>query len=92
MSIYRTILKGIWITEKSVRLSNVGQYVFEVDKNTTKNEIKKAVVEQYKVHPIRVNIINRPAKKRGLGKVRGSGSALSKAVVTLKKGEKIDVQ
>ena len=86
-----TILKKIRITEKTSNLAAGGKYVFDVDKNATKNEIMKAVRAEYKVDPVKVStIMNRPIRRtfRGKPSFKQGGK---KAVVTLKEGQKIDL-
>lgn len=87
------IIKKPWVTEKAARLNEQGQYVFLVAGTATKPEIKKAIKELYKVDAISVNVVNRPAKrKRFRGVMRSSGDGERKAIVTLKEGQKIDIQ
>lgn len=86
------IIKKPWVTERSTDLSALGKYVFLVQHEATKPEIRKAIKEIYKVDPVAVNIINRPAKRKGAGMRKGKQSGYKKAIVTLKKGQKIDVQ
>ena len=88
------IIKKHWITEKSVTSAQkLGKYVFEVRPDATKNEIKKAVKELFKVDAVQVNVSNRKAK---VGRFRAAFGTKSpkykKAVVTLKKGQVIDLQ
>jgi large subunit ribosomal protein L23 len=78
------------ITEKSGLLSQNGIYTFEVTKSANKAMIAGAVNALYKVVPVRVAIINLPAKKVLVRGRRGVVSGVRKAVVTLKKGDKID--
>lgn len=80
-----------WITEKSVSLNEAGKYVFIVKPSATKNEVKKAVKELYRVDAVTVNIVNTPERVK---KFRGRASLKSgkkKAIVTLKAGQKIDL-
>ena len=86
------IIKKPWITERATDLSKMGKYVFIVKKNATKPEVKKAIKEIYKVEVVAVNIINRPEKKKHIGAIKGSQQGYKKAVVTLKAGQKIDLQ
>jgi large subunit ribosomal protein L23 len=87
------IIKKPWVTEKATRLAEKGQYVFLVAATATKPEIKKAVKELYKVDAVAVNVVNRPAKrKRFRGVMRKTGGGERKAIVTLKEGQKIDLQ
>lgn len=85
------LIKKPWVTEKSTALNEAGKYVFIVKPSATKNEVKKAIQELYRVHPLRVNIIRRLAKKKRFRNVKGSQSGYKKAIVTLPKGEKIDL-
>ncbi len=81
------------ISEKSYNLANAqNKYVFLVDTPANKIEVKKAVEEKYKVKVEDVNIVNRPGKVSRDWKTNKSfrKEDKKKAVVTLKKGDKID--
>ncbi len=78
------------ITEKSGLLSQTGVYTFEIAPNANKNLVAKAVVALYKVTPVKVAIVNSPAKKVFIRGRRGVVGGIRKAIVTLKKGDKID--
>ena len=78
------------ITEKSGLLSQGGVYTFEVTKNANKEAIRKAVASLYKVIPVKIAVLNHPARSVFVKGRKGVVSGLRKAVVTLKKGEKID--
>lgn len=86
------LIKRPWVTEKSTDLSGRGKYVFIVKPSATKSEVKKAVNEIYKVDVVSVNVINKPAKKKRIGQLKGLQSGYKKAVVTLEQGQKIDMQ
>ena len=79
------------ITEKSTSLSQFNKVVFKVDKNANKKSIKKNIEKIFKVNVVKINTINKKDKNkivRGkLGKKRG----FKKALVTLKKGQSIDL-
>lgn len=87
------VLKHPIITEKSLGLSAQGYYTFAVERKATKNQIKKAVEEQFKVKVILVRTLNYKGKKRRVGKARieFETPAFKKALVKLKKGQKIDI-
>ncbi|MEK9172980.1 MAG: 50S ribosomal protein L23 [Patescibacteria group bacterium] len=85
------LIKRPLVTEKSTNLNEIGKYVFAVDPRATKNEVKKLIKEIYKVDPIRVNIINLPSKTKRFRNIRGKESGITKAIVTLKEGQKIDL-
>ncbi len=86
------IIKKPWVTERATDLSKLGKYVFLVKSSATKPEVRKAVKEIYKVDPTAVNIVHRPAKQKGAGVMKGRQSGYKKAIVTLKAGQKIDIQ
>ena len=79
------------VTEKSFDLASQSKYVFQVGNNASKNEISKTVKDYYKVDVEAVNILRRKPKTRRHGKTRGSTMERKLAVVTLKKGQKIEL-
>ena len=85
------VLLKPWITEASTNLAALGKYVFLVDKNSDKHKIAAAVETLYKVKVTAVNIINMPKKKRVYGRTSGWKAGFKKALVTLKKGDQIDL-
>jgi large subunit ribosomal protein L23 len=79
------------ITEKAAMISGDNVYTFDVDTKANKILVKKAIKAQYKVTPLKVNIIAdkaRKVKRRGR-KVHQSSS--KKAMVFLKKGDTIEL-
>ena len=85
------LIKGVRVTEKAALAAEKGAYTFNVEDNANKNEIKKAIKLIYGVTPERVTITQITAKKvvrRGkIGYKKGG----KKAVVYLKKGDKITI-
>jgi large subunit ribosomal protein L23 len=79
------------ITEKAMGESAFGRYTFKVSNNASKPEIKKEVENIFKVEVLKVNIMNYSGKKRVRGRTKGKTSSWKKAVITLKKGDKIDL-
>ncbi len=79
------------ITEKSGIMSeSSGVYTFEVRENANKPMIAHAIKALYKVTPVKVRIVNLPAKRVFVRGKRGTSNAVKKAMVYLKKGEKIE--
>ncbi len=79
-------------TEKAVRLKDEqNKYVFEVAKDSNKPEIKKAVEELFKVHVVDVRVMNYRGKLRRTRRAIGRRKSFKKAVVTLRKGERIPI-
>ena len=88
--LYDNIISPI-ITEKSTNLSEQNKVVFKINKKANKISLKKNIEKIFKVNVIKVNIINkqnRTKTKRGK-KVKVQG--YKKAIVTLKKGQNIDL-
>ena len=79
------------ITEKATILSEQNKTVFKVHKTANKKTIKKNIEKIFKVNVIKVNIINLKSKtKLKQGKL-STKSGYKKAIVTLKKGQSIDL-
>ena len=85
------LIKHAAITEKSNYLISQNKYVFAVDLKANKPEIAKAVKSIYKVDPISVNIVNIKGKTKRFGAKTGKLPNIKKAIVTLKKGQKIEI-
>ncbi|MBA4389128.1 MAG: 50S ribosomal protein L23 [Verrucomicrobia bacterium] len=87
------VIKRLYVTEKGTELSEkVGKYFFEVAHDANKLEIKKAVEELYKVGVVKVNTLQYGGKKKRLRSMKyGKRPDWKKAIVTLKKGDKIEI-
>lgn len=80
------------VTEKAgVANEKNNVYTFEVAQAATKTKIAHAIKQLYKVTPVKVNIVNLPAKRVFVRGNIGSQSAVKKALVYLKKGDKIEI-
>lgn len=81
------------ITEKSMIHATRGQYTFVVQGDATKHQIKEAVKTAFKVKITSVNVSNRhiPGKSTGSKRLVGSPSKSKIAIVTLQKGQTIDL-
>jgi large subunit ribosomal protein L23 len=79
------------VTEKSYTLNALNQYVFVVAKGATKKLVKQAIEEAYAVNVEKVRIVCLPAKKRVSGKQVGSKSAVKKAIVSVAKGQALEL-
>lgn len=92
MKIPYDIIKSLIHTEKETNLfAPEGKYLFWVDKNANKIEIRKAVEEIYKVKVNLVNTLIVPAKAKRVRYQEGYSADWKKAVVTLEKGQKIEL-
>lgn len=87
-----SVLKNARITEKATDLSqDHNVYVFEVDKNTNKREISKAVKTFYNVTPEKIRTVKIPLKNVVSRGKRGVKSGGKKAYIYLKKGDKLEL-
>ena len=90
INLYDSILNPL-ITEKSTNLSELNKVAFKVNRSSNKKSVKNSIEKIFKVNVIKVNIIN---KKNRLKIVRGKKvkvQGYKKAIVTLKKGQNIDL-
>ena len=85
------ILHSPHVTEKASGLTEKNQYVFKVWDRTNKNEVKQAVESTYGVDVVGIRTINVPRKKRRLGRHKGWKKGYKKAIVEIKKGQKIEI-
>ena len=84
------------ITEKMTNLTaDKGKYGFLVNPESNKIEIAKAIEEKFNVHVESIRTINHPGKMktqfRKTGRFTGKTSKFKKAIITLKKGETIEI-
>ncbi len=86
-----SIVKEPHISEKATNLSEKNQYIFKVDKNANKTEVKKSVEGIYGVDVLSVNMIKIPKKKRRIGRTEGFRKGHTKAVVKIAEGQKIEI-
>jgi large subunit ribosomal protein L23 len=86
-----TIIKKPLFTEKGSSLKEAENKVLvEVPKDANKIEIKKAVEEIFKVKVEKISTISVRGKMKRYGKSMGKRPDRKKAIITLKKGEKLD--
>ncbi|HRU39776.1 MAG TPA: 50S ribosomal protein L23 [Candidatus Goldiibacteriota bacterium] len=91
MDIYQ-IIKKPSLTEKSGLVREKGNfYTFQVEKTATKKQIKKAIEGLFKVHVERVNTVMMPGKAKRFGRSVSAAVKFKKAIVKLKKDEKIEI-
>ena len=79
------------VTEKSTNISEQNKIVFKVPLKANKKNLKKNIEKIFKVNVIKVNIIN---KKNRIKLSRGRKvkiNGFKKAIITLKKGQSIDL-
>ena len=84
------IIKSIIKTEKSTSYEPQGKYLFLVQKNANKIQIRHAVEEIYKVKVRDVNTVIYPGKLKRVRHQLGKTPDFKRAIVTLKEGQKIE--
>lgn len=79
------------ISEKSMREAEAGKFTFEVVKTASKTDIKQAIEKRFEVHISKVftTIVKGKKKRYGQKRIEFAEPAWKKAVVAVKKGEKI---
>lgn len=92
MDTHTVIVKPI-ITEKSMTDAGNGRFTFVVRQNASKDMIKKAVEKKFDVHVISLTTTVTKGKTKRVGARRMEKRVMQtkKAIVTLKKGEKISL-
>ena len=79
------------LTEKATSLSEQNKIVFQVRKDVEKKMIKKSVEKIFKVNVTKINTINIKGKSKMVRGRKAYKSGYKKAIVTLKKGQSIDL-
>ncbi len=79
------------ITEKSTALSEFNKIVFKVHKGATKSSIKRSIEKIFKVNVVKINTINLKGKTKIVRNKKTSKTGYKKAIITLKKGQNIDL-
>ena len=91
MNEYDVVIRPI-ITEKSSLLKETAnQYVFEVQRDANKIEIKKAVEKLFKVKVVSVSVVQLEGKKKRMGRFAGKKPDWKKAYVKLSPKDKITI-
>lgn len=91
MNLAQTLIRPV-LTEKSVHRETENKYTFVVNKAATKVDVKIAFLALYGVHVDKVNM-NHVTPKCRMGKARKlveKRSFARRAIITLRKGEKLD--
>lgn len=79
------------LTEKASLSIEKNVYVFDIAIDANKFEVEKAIKDLYKVEPVKVNIVQVPAKRIIYRGRKGIKSASKKAYIYLKEGDKINI-
>ena len=88
--LYDKILSPM-VTEKSTNLSELNKIVFKVPSSANKRNLKTNIEKIFKVNVIKINIINKSGRTKLTRGRKIKISGFKKAIITLKKGQSIDL-
>ena len=90
LHLYDKILYPV-VTEKSTNLSEQNKIVFKVPKTANKKNLKSNIEKIFKVNVTKINIINNKSRTKVTRGRKVSIKGYKKAIITLKKGQNIDL-
>ena len=90
LSLYDKILFPV-VTEKSTNLSEQNKIVFKVPQSASKKTLKGSIEKIFKVNVTKINIINKSGRTKLTRGRKIKISGFKKAIITLKKGQSIDL-
>ena len=79
------------VTEKSTNLSEQNKIIFKVPGSSNKKNLKKNIEKIFKVNVTKINIINKKSRLKVTRGKKVKVKGFKKAIVTLKKGQNIDL-
>ena len=88
--LYDKILSPL-LTEKSTNLSGENKIVFKVRNSANKKNLKNNIEKIFKVNVTKINIINKQSRTKFTRGRKVKVSGFKKAIITLKKGQSIDL-
>ena len=88
--LYDKILSPV-VTEKSTNLSELNKIVFKVPDGANKKNLKKNIEKIFKVNVTKINIINKQTRTKVTRGRKVKVSGYKKAIITLEKGQSIDL-
>ena len=90
LHLYDKIISPL-VTEKSTNLSEQNKIVFKVPDRANKDNLKKNIEKIFKVNVIKININNKKNRTKFTRGRKVKISGFKKAIITLKKGQSIDL-
>ena len=90
MHLYDKILSPM-VTEKSTNLSELNKIIFKVPAKANKKNLKTSIEKIFKVNVTKINIINKQSRTKLTRGRKVKVSGFKKAIITLKKGQNIDL-
>ena len=90
-SVYEVIKRPLFTEKGAMLKESQNQLLFEVFPTANKAEIKRAVEEIFKVKVDKVATLSVRGKIKAMGRFKGKRADWKKAIVTLKKGQNLDL-
>ena len=90
LHLYDKILSPL-LTEKTTNLSEQNNVVFKVPASANKKNLKTNIEKIFKVNVTKINIINKQNRTKLTRGKKVKISGFKKAIITLKKGQSIDL-
>ena len=90
LHLYDKILSPL-VTEKTTNLSEQNKVVFKVPATANKKNLKTNIEKIFKVNVTKINIINKQNRSKLTRGKKVKVSGFKKAIITLKKGQSIDL-
>ena len=90
LHLYDKILSPL-VTEKTTTLSEQNKVVFKVPGSANKKNLKTNIEKIFKVNVTKINIINKQNRTKLTRGKKVKVSGFKKAIITLKKGQSIDL-
>ena len=90
LHLYDKILSPL-VTEKTTNLSEQNKIVFKVPATSDKKNLKNNIEKIFKVNVTKINIINKKNRTKIARGRKVKISGFKKAIITLKKGQSIDL-
>tara|TARA_Y100000741_G_C17943042_1_gene432628 strand:+ start:288 stop:581 length:294 start_codon:yes stop_codon:yes gene_type:complete len=90
LHLYDKILSPL-VTEKTTNLSEQNKVIFKVPASANKKNLKTNIEKIFKVNVTKINIINKQNRTKLTRGKKVKVSGFKKAIITLKKGQSIDL-
>ena len=90
LNLYDKVLSPL-VTEKSTNMSEQNKIVFKVPTGANKKNLKTNIEKIFKVNATKINIINKKNRTKMTRNKKIKVSGYKKAIITLKKGQSIDL-
>ena len=90
LSLFDKILSPL-VTEKSTNMSELNKIIFKVPSGANKKNLKTNIEIIFKVNVTKINIINKKSRTKVARGKKVKISGFKKAIITLKKGQSIDL-